>query len=162
MKIATTTPSSSSRPTVVPPGTHRATIVDAREVFDDYLAQRSADENPTGQKLEIRLEIEKDGEIYSPRVDVPGHWHKHLQALARSAGVPEPVAGVDWDERLLIGRAVIVATTNSTDAKGRVWTRASRWLPREDPAAAGDRKLGPAPARRPKPPAAADGDDIPF
>ncbi len=150
-------------PAACPPGTHAAVVLEAREVFDDFLAQRSGAENPTGQKLELRLEIDVDGEIYRPRVDVPGHWHKHLQALAKSAGLPDPATGGDWDETALVGRTVIVATTNYTDGKGRVWTRAARWLEREAAADAGDRKLAPlATPRRPKPAAAAADDDIPF
>lgn len=164
MKIAPA-PADATRtpPAACPPGTHAAVVLEAREVFDDFLAQRSGSDNPTGQKLELRLEIDVDGELYRPRVDVPGHWHKHLAALAKSAGLPDPTNGGDWDETALVGRTVLVVTTNKTDARGRVWTRASRWLEREAAASAGDRKLAPlATPRRPKPAAAAADDDIPF
>jgi hypothetical protein len=160
----TTTDATRTPPAACPPGTHAAVILEAREVFDDFLAQRSGADNPRGQKLELRLEIDVDGEIYRPRVDIPAHWHKHLQGLAKSAGLPDPTTGGDWDETALVGRTVLVVTTNTTDARGRVWTRASRWLEREAAADAGDRKLPPpAAAKRPKPaPAAAADDDIPF
>lgn len=167
MKIAAaTTPTDATRtpPAACPPGTHAAVILEAREVFDDFLAQRSGADNPRGQKLELRLEIDADGEIYRPRVDVPAHWHKHLSALAKSAGLPDPTTTGDLDENALAGRSVLVVTTNYTDGKGRVWTRASRWLEREAAADAGDRKLAPlSTPRRAKPaPAAAADDEIPF
>lgn len=164
MKIAAaTTATPTTPPAVLPPGTHAAIIIEAREVFDDYLRARSPDENPTGQKLELRLEIDSNGEIYTPRIDVPGHWHKHLDALATAAGLPLPSGGGEWDETALVGRTVIAQTTNYTDAKGRTWTRVSRWLPRESAADKGDRKLEAVAKRRnPKPAPAADADDIPF
>lgn len=151
---------------VCPEGKWPAVILEAAEVLDPYTAERYAAENPTGQKLKLRLQVQAAGQTFEIATDFPSHWRVALVNLARAAGVPEPAKGAEWDEHRLEGKNVIVQTTNKVDGKGRTWTRVERWYPRETPMDAASRKDGPPPklrataARsRPKP---ADADDIPF
>lgn len=164
-----------TKPPVCPPGTWPATIREAREILDPYTAERYPDENPRGQKLVMTIDVDAAGNRFTIKTDIPAHWRAAIVNLARAAGVPTPSRDQDWDEAELIGRSVIVTTTNKDDAKGRTWTRVERWHALESPADAGDRKLAtpkdvrgsrisdnqkPATRTRTKP--TPTGDDIPF
>lgn len=168
MRIASTWPddATASAPANCPDGTWPAIILEASEVLDPYTAQRYPEDNPTGQKLKLRLQITANGRTYTPTIDVPTNWHSTIAAICSSAGVTPPSRDADWDERRLEGQQVIVTTGTRVDGKAREWTKVDRWHHRETAMDRHARKDGPPeppaklPSRARAKPAATD--DIPF
>lgn len=149
-------------PESAPGKPHIGTVIGAIEKRIDQPWAKS-DKNQSGVCLVLTVDVDK----FAPfEATIPAHYTAKVAAVCRSARVPAPVAGEDWDESQLIGRVVTFESVVAVSARGTEYVRVNKWLPNGDPV--------PTPVAKPKPAARtatkkADAasanvpsDDIPF
>lgn len=143
---------------LAPDGRHVGEITRAWMEDKPWDSAKSED-NPTGKSLCVVVAVDGCREI---EVSIPCHWYGRVSALCRSARV-EPPAADDWDETVLVGKAVSLETKQRTSAKNTEYVAVEKWLPGAPPPPAATRQ--PARTAPKKADAAAKAeapDDIPF
>lgn len=107
---------------LVPDGRHTGEIIKAQ---GKRLKFMETEKNPDGSSLVVTVDIAR----YEPlEVITPSNFRGKIEAIARSAGVPIPVRGQEWDEQQLVGRTVTVETALAVSKKGTEYVRVERWL----------------------------------
>ena len=149
-------PKSTAEPlSPVPDGTHVGKVTKV-EVKD--LKFKSCDANPDGTSFVIAVEVSGHQPL---EAILPVHWRGLVEAACRSASVPVPVKGEDWDPKCLVGQYVTVETVQGVGKSGREYVRIERWKPGKEPL---PEKVAKQPKAKPpaKPVVEAELDDIPF
>ena len=141
---------------IVPNGTHSAEILEAKERTFKFFQE---DKNPSGAGLLVVLSVPGFASI---ETKTPSHYRGKIEAICRAARVALPTPGEDWDERSLVGRMVMIETTQDTRKDGSQYVKVLKWHAGADPLPASK----PA-ARTPAAKVEAAGqkgadDDIPF
>ena len=141
---------------MLPEGTHTGEIVDAKGKRLKFMER---DSNPSGDTLELTVDIRG----YRPLgCLIPATFRGLVEAVARSAGVPIPVRGEEWNEKQLIGRTVTVDTVQVVSAKGKQYARVEKWHESPSKPLPPERKPAARTPLQKADAAAASNDDIPF
>lgn len=104
-------------------GRHTGEIIDAKETRLDFM---KSDRNRDGACIVVTVAIPHAQPVAA---FIPANYRGKVEALARAAGVPLPVAGQEWDVAELIGKTVTVETLQAVSKKGTSYVRIERWFP---------------------------------
>jgi hypothetical protein len=122
--------------------------------------------NPKGEVVRFKIDL---GREHRPVWEsIPAHWRDKIVGLSLSARVPVPQRGVDWDEKLLLGKAVVADLTRVVSERGTEYIRVERYIAQQAlPAASRPAETEPTdpPPRRRNVRQSAGGsgsDDVPF
>lgn len=107
---------------LVSDGRHTGEILSAQEKCLPFMQSET---NKDGKALVLTVDISG----FQPlEAIVPATFRGKIEAVARSAGVPIPVRGEEWDERQLVGRTVTIETALAVSPKsGKEYVRIERW-----------------------------------
>ena len=109
--------------TIVPVGTHSATINRAEEGPNDY---KRSDTNPQGQCLKLRLAIGQHKFVFH---DLPMHLPWLANQLADALGIEPVGTKLTLDPEELEGREITVKVAHYTSKAGKISAVVDRYVP---------------------------------